>query len=71
MRACGGGGLRVAGELELDRVVVVEVVQAEYGMALVEQAPREVKADKAGRAGDEEGGHRRKAEERFRIISSS
>jgi len=52
----------VAGALELDRVVVVEVVEAENGMALVEQAPREVEADEAGRAGDEEGGHRRKAE---------
>jgi len=37
MRACGGGGQRVAGELELDRVVVVEVVHAENGMALVER----------------------------------
>jgi len=52
----------VAGELELDRGVAVEVVQSENGMALIEQALREVEADKAGRAGDEEGGHRRKAE---------
>ncbi len=41
-------------QLEVDVVVVVQVVQPDDGVAALEQAPRDVHADEAGGAGDED-----------------
>jgi hypothetical protein len=48
--------------LELNRVVVVEIVESKDRMAVVQQTTGQVEADEAGGTGDEEVGHERKAE---------
>ncbi len=54
--------LRVAVELELNRVVVVEIVEAKDRMAVVQQTTGQMEADEASGAGDEDVFHKRNAE---------
>ena len=52
--------LRVAITLELNRVVVVEIVESEDRMAVVQQTTGQMKADEAGGASDEDVFHKRR-----------
>ena len=51
--------LRMAIELELHRVVVVEIIETKDRMAVVQQTTGQMEADKAGGASDEDVGHKK------------